>query len=136
MTNDDATLPEMLEQNRKNLKALLKALGADDSALDDPEKKAKRKAFFTGKASGGTEMSEEERIGWLFESSTEAIRDAAKAAGVPERKLCTEATDPAKSSNFTLKPKAADRREAQRQKNREERKADVDTSGFLDPRGD
>jgi len=136
MTNPDATLPEMLEQNRQNLKALLKALDADDSVLEDPEKKARRKEFFTGVETKGSDMSEEERIAWLFESSTKAIADAAKAAGVPKRKLSTEATDPVKNSNFTLKPKEADRRQAQREKNREEKKADVDTSGFLDPRGE
>jgi hypothetical protein len=136
MNDADATLTEKLEQNRENLKALLEALDADPSTLDDPEEKARRKAFFTGVTDENAKMSDGERIEWLFESTSEAIREAAKAAGAPERKLATDATDPVKNSEFTLKPKDADRRAAQRKKNREEKKADVDTSGFLDPRGE
>ena len=136
MTDTDATLTEKLEQNRENLKALLAALDADPSTLADPEEKARRKAFFTGVTDKNVKMSEDERIEWLFESTTRAIHEAAKAAGVPERKLATDATDPVKNSGFSLKPKDADRRVEQRKKNHEEKKADVDTSGFLDPRDD
>lgn len=119
MTDTDATLTEKLEQNRENLKALLTALDADPSTLDDPEEKARRKAFFTGVSDDLAKMSDDERVEWLFESTTRAIYEAAKAAGVPERKLTTDAIDPAKNSSYSLKPKAADRRAAQTKKNRE-----------------
>lgn len=136
MTSD--TLHETLEQNRENLKRLLEALDVDDSVIEDPEKKARAEAFFGASPERikEAEMSEDERLAWMFEQNAKAIRDAAKAAGVPERKLNGEATDPVKNSNFTLLPKKAARRMKQRKTNREEKNADTDTSGFLDPRED
>jgi hypothetical protein len=85
MTSD--TLQKAIEQNHKNLKALLKAVDADFEMPAPPEEKTERVEFFGGKAAADSDLSEEERLAWMFEQNSKALVAAAKAAGIPERKL-------------------------------------------------
>ena len=93
MSND--TLTNALEQNRQNIKRLLDAVGADHDLPNDPERDAKAAAIFdpdTGTVDkSDIELSEGERIEWLFRTNAEAIEAAAKAAaGESKRSVISE----------------------------------------------
>lgn len=78
------TLQKALEQNRENLTLLLNALDADHEIERDPEKAAHLNAAFHpggAEAAKDVEMTEAERVAWLFDENAKAIAVAAEAAG-------------------------------------------------------
>lgn len=78
------TLQNALEQNRENIKQLLDALDADYEYPEDPERDATMSAAFTpgdADAAKDVELSEGERVAWMFLENTKAIEAAAEAAG-------------------------------------------------------
>lgn len=78
------TLQKTLEQNRQNLKALLTELDADHEVPEDPEKKAEMGAIFHPggvDAAKDVDLSEEERLAWLFQENAKALAAAVEEAG-------------------------------------------------------
>ncbi|MBV0900168.1 hypothetical protein [Haloarcula salina] len=81
MTSD--VLQNALEQNRQNLETLLAALEVDHEFPEDPAKQAKMAAAFDigDTTRKDAEMTEAERVAWLFEQNAKALAAAADAAG-------------------------------------------------------
>lgn len=74
-------LHDVLEQNKENLKTLLRELDADYEFPGDPEKEARmRKAFSVDpERAKDVDMTEEEEIAWLFEENAKALAAATEA---------------------------------------------------------
>jgi len=93
MSND--TLTDALQQNRRNIKRLLDAVGADHDLPNDPERDAKAAAIFDPDTNtvdeADLELSEGDRIEWLFRTNAEALEAAAEAAaGDADRSVISE----------------------------------------------
>lgn len=78
------TLQKAIGQNHHNLKQIIDALETGYEMDDDPEAKAERVAFFGGEKAVDVELSDEERLAWMFEQNVEATAAIAEAVGVPE----------------------------------------------------
>lgn len=93
-----STIQTALEQNRKNISRLVEAVGADYELPDDPEKSAKAAAIFDPDTKAvdksDMELSEGERVAWLFQENAKALEAAAEAAsGQAERSVVTESAE-------------------------------------------
>lgn len=93
-----STIQKALEQNRENIERLLEAVGADYEIPHDPEKSAKAAAIFDPDTKSvdksDIELSEGERVAWLFQENAKALEAAAEAAsGGAERSVVTESSE-------------------------------------------
>jgi hypothetical protein len=115
MTDD--TLQKAIEQNHHNLKRVLEAVEADYKMELDPEEKAERVGFFTGNAAEteDVEMTEAERMAWMFEQNAKAITAIAEAVGVSERTLVeSDLTAAPEKHSGAFVPESARRRQRQK----------------------
>lgn len=117
MTDD--TLQKAIEQNHHNLKRVLEAVEADYEMDVNPEEKAERVEFFTGRPAD-VEMTEAERIAWMFEQNAKAITEIAETVGVSERTLVeSDLTSIPTEHSGAFVPESARRREQQKTRARD-----------------
>lgn len=112
------TLRKAVEQNHENLKEVLDAVDASYEMDDDPEKDAEHAAFFgADKDAVGVELTEDERVAWMFEQNVEAVEALAEEVGVAERSISDVATSDEKYAGMfvpTSEEKRAEQKRAAR----------------------